>query len=66
MANVNNPSVCRNGSQLPLHRGALNAEELAAAVCDYCCRFPREASRQEDLEYVCQECPMVRLVALAE
>lgn len=37
---------------------------LASAVCDYCCRFPYICRNQQELENVCQECPVTRLVNL--
>ena len=34
------------------------AEDMAAHICDKLCRHPREITEQEELDEICEECPV--------
>ena len=34
------------------------AEDMAAHVCDKLCRYPREMTKQEELDAACEGCPL--------
>lgn len=33
-------------------------EDKVAYICDKLCRYPREITEQEELDEVCEECPV--------
>lgn len=36
-------------------------EEIAAEICDDYCKYPHEVSEQEDLEKICEKCPLEKI-----
>ena len=36
-------------------------EEVCEEICEHYCRYPRELSSAEELDYVCDTCPLLRL-----
>lgn len=42
------------------------AEEVAGEICDYYCKHPEVCASQEDLDAVCDGCPLATMIAAEE
>lgn len=36
-------------------------EEVAAEICDEYCKYPNELASQEELEKICEKCPLEKI-----
>ena len=43
-----------------------SAESLAGEICDRYCKFPFICRNQENLDSVCEACPLNELIKIAE